>query len=63
VSAADLGEHAVEGAVLLVPLGEVGEPVWGEAERAEDEESDRMEEAEERLDRLRKRDPGGDVDL
>lgn len=63
VSAADLGDHAVEGAVLLVPLGEVGEPIWGEAVRAEDEEADRLEDAEGRLDRLRKRDPGGDVDL
>ena len=30
---------AVEGAVLLVPLGSVGEPIWTKAERAEDEEA------------------------
>ena len=36
VSAAELGEHAEEGAVLIVPLGQVGEPVWNRAERARD---------------------------
>ena len=63
VSAADLGKHAVEGAVLLVPLGEVGEPMWSDAVHAEDEESARLKEGEARIDRLRERDPGGDVDL
>ena len=33
VAAALLGPHAVEGAVLRVPIGEVGEPVWEAAER------------------------------
>lgn len=36
VAAALLGPHAVEGAVLIVPLGDVGEPVWEDAQRAED---------------------------
>ena len=31
-----LGPHAVDGAVLVVPLGDVGEPVWDQARRAED---------------------------
>ena len=63
VASADLGGHAVEGAVLLVPLGSVGEPIWTEAERSEDEEAARLEEAEERLERLKGRDPGGDIEL
>lgn len=36
VAAALLGPHAIEGAVLIVPLGDVGEPVWEDAQRAED---------------------------
>ena len=36
VAATLLGPHAVVGAVLIVPLGDVGEPVWEDAERAED---------------------------
>lgn len=63
VSAAELGDHATEGAVLLVPLGSVGEPVWSEAERSEMDEAQRREESEERLERLRARDPGGDIEL
>lgn len=31
VDAALLGSHAARGAVLEVPLGSVGEPVWEEA--------------------------------
>lgn len=30
-----LGPHADEGAVLIVPLGDVGEPVWDRARRVE----------------------------
>ena len=63
VAAAELGEHAVEGAVLVVPLGGVGEPVWSRAERSPQEEEQRLERGTDRLERLRKRDPGGDVDL
>jgi hypothetical protein len=37
VDAALLGDRAVEGAVLEVPLGGVGEPVWEHAAPLEDE--------------------------
>jgi hypothetical protein len=63
VDAGLLGEHAEEGAVLLVPLGEVGEPMWEHAERDSESEEDRRREAESLLKRLKKRDPGGDVAL
>ena len=36
VSARMLGDNAVEGAVLTVPLGLVGEPVWEKAHRDEE---------------------------
>ncbi|MGB1779861.1 MAG: hypothetical protein ACPHQP_09925 [Longimicrobiales bacterium] len=62
--AADLlGDSAVEGAVLVVPLGEVGEPLWGEAERDAETEANVRDEAERMLKELRTRDPGGDVVL
>ena len=58
-----LGGAAVEGAVLIVPLGSVGEPEWGRAQRDRDAEEELRAEAEARLERLRDRDPGGDVAL
>jgi hypothetical protein len=58
-----LGELAIEGAVLLVPLGTVGEPRWVDAVRDVAEEQVRREEGEGVLDQLRDRDPGGDVIL
>jgi hypothetical protein len=61
VSTQELGANAVEGAVLVVPLGAVGEPVWEEAVRDDGSEGDRVERAEEILERLRSRDPGGDI--
>ena len=61
VAAAELGAHAVEGAVLLVPLGSVGEPVWGDAERDEESAAERTSDAQEILERLKSRDPGGDI--
>lgn len=63
VDTRELGSNAVEGAVLVVPLGQVGEPVWSEAERDEGAEGERREEGERLLERLRRRDPGGDVSL
>jgi hypothetical protein len=62
VAAGELGPHAVEGAVLVVPLGAVGEPVWRQAERDPEQEDVRRAEAEEVLRRLQERDPGGDVE-
>lgn len=61
VSTRVLGANAVEGAVLVVPLGAVGEPVWEEAERDDGSEGDRVGQAEKILERLRSRDPGGDI--
>lgn len=58
-----LGDSAIEGAVLVVPLGEVGEPLWGEAQRDLETEAEVRAEAERMLTELRKRDPGGDVVL
>lgn len=63
VAADLLGDHAVEGAVLSVPLGSVGEPVWQDAERDTGEEEARRSEAEATLDELKRRDPGGDIEL
>ena len=63
VQAELLGADAVEGAVLLVPLGDVGEPIWAEAERDEEAEARFRADAEETIERLKKRDPGGNVAL
>ncbi len=63
VAADALGDHAREGAVLIVPLGDIGEPVWGEARRDEEAERERRARAEETLERLRARDPGGDIEI
>jgi hypothetical protein len=63
VASALLGDHAVEGAVLRVPLGDVGEPVWDAAERDTAAEEARRAEGEAMLERLKRRDPGGDVIL
>lgn len=61
VAARLLGDHAVEGAVLRVPIGEVGEPMWEAADRDLEEEEERRAEGEAAIERLRRRDPGGDV--
>jgi hypothetical protein len=63
LSAGALGPHAEEGAVLRVPLGSVGEPVWSEAVRDLEAEEEWLRNAEARLERLEGRDPGGDVEL
>ena len=52
---------AREGSVLLVPVGSDGSPNWTDAELDEAERERRLKRARETLDRLRKRDPGGDV--
>jgi len=58
-----LGDSAVEGAVLVVPLGEVGEPLWDRAQRDLETEAEVRAEAERILKELGTRDPGGDVVL
>ena len=58
-----LGVSAVEGAVLVVPLGDVGEPMWDQAQRDREAEEELEAEAERVIDELKKRDPGGDVVL
>ena len=63
MDAALLGDAGVEGAVLVVPLGDVGEPLWDQAERDLKTEAEMRAEAERILKELRTRDPGGDVVL
>jgi hypothetical protein len=58
-----LGDLAVEGAVLTVPLGAVGEPEWSRATRDVEAEEERLEAGRQAVDELKKRDPGGDVIL
>jgi hypothetical protein len=53
---------AVEGAVLRVPV-RGGEPAWGEAVRDAAEQARRKAAARARVERMRGRDPGGDVVL
>jgi hypothetical protein len=53
---------AVEGAVLRVPV-RGGAPAWGEAVRDAAEEARRKAAARARVEKLRGRDPGGDVVL
>lgn len=56
-------ECRLEGAVLDVPLDAKRLPLWLRAHRNQGEEQRRRREAAEALKRLRKRDPGGDVEL
>jgi hypothetical protein len=51
---------AVEGAVLHVPVRD-GAPAWGEAVRDAAEEARRKSAARARVERMRGRDPGGDL--
>ena len=63
VPAAELPRNCrAEGAVLDVPLAGTM-PSWRAARRNHTEERGRLREAGERIARLRKRDPGGDVSL
>ena len=52
-----------EGMVLRVPLDAHHQPNWAHAVRDEQAEQRRLNEARERLERLKRRDPGGDVRL
>lgn len=62
VSARELGELAVEGAVLRVPHSG-GHVEWAAARRDLEEEARRRSKHLARLERLRSRDPGGDLKL
>lgn len=62
VPAAELGEMGVEGAVLRVPLID-GLASWAAARRDLVEEASRRANLLNRLQKLRGRDPGGDLDL
>ena len=52
-----------EGAVLRVPLGNGSIPVWRNAVRDRAEEQRRLTELTERLEKLKRKDRGGDVSL
>lgn len=52
-----------EAMVLAVPLDAHGCPQWGRAERDEAEERRRLDEGRARIERLRLRDPGGDISI
>jgi len=58
----ELGRLAIEGAVLRVPLRD-GKPDWASARRDLEEEGKRREALSLRLEKLRDRDPGGDIQL
>ena len=51
-----------EGSVLKVPE-DIGGPLWASARLDEESGLERLREAEEVLDELRERDPGGDIVL
>ena len=52
-----------EGAVLRVPLGSEGTPRWEDAVRDRGEERRRRAMMAARIERLKRTDPGGDVEL
>jgi len=57
-----LPARVAEGTVLRVPQPD-GEPHWHAARVDEEARQARLDEAETALDRLRRRDPGGDIKL
>lgn len=62
LAASRLRPHGVEGAVLRVPVRD-GTPDWSKAIRDRKEEARRVRWAKAEMDRLRRGDPGGDLDL
>jgi hypothetical protein len=52
-----------EGSVIQVEIGSDGRPNWSKASLDEKERERRLKQARDALERLRKRDPGGDVTL
>lgn len=63
ILASDLNFRVEDGACLWVMVDQAGEPDWASARLDRALEEQRLKEARERLERLRKRDPGGDVAL
>ena len=63
VPRSSLPPSASEGDVIRVPLSAEGTPSWYAAAIDPELRRVRLEEARERLDRLKKRDPGGDIAL
>ena len=62
VVASQLGFPVMEGAMVRAPLRD-GTPIWAQAVRDEAEEARLRTEMEGRIRRLRRADPGGDLDL
>jgi len=62
VGGSQLGRPLVEGAMVRVPLRE-GAPIWAQAVRDEAEAARLRTEMEARTRRLRRADPGGDLEL
>lgn len=62
IAASRLGALGVEGAVLRVPH-RGGSPDWSKATRDRKEEARRVRWAKKEMDRLRRGDPGGDLEL
>lgn len=58
-----LPRELAEGQVLLVPVDEAGTADWGRARIDEAEAQRRKAQAEETIEELKDRDPGGDVTL
>lgn len=58
-----LPRELAEGQVLLVPVNEAGTADWGRARIDEAEAQRRKAQAEETIEELKERDPGGDVTL
>jgi hypothetical protein len=58
-----LPRELAEGQVLLVPVDEAGTADWGRARIDEAEGQRRRAEAEETIEEMKERDPGGDVTL
>jgi hypothetical protein len=63
IGRADLGVPAREGDVLRVPDGMGGAPEWSRAESDADLRRARADEARAAIERLRRRDPGGNLRL
>jgi hypothetical protein len=59
----ELRPRAVEGQVYRVDLDADGSPLWKTAVADEKERDRRMKELDARMKRLRRRDPGGDIEL